>query len=210
MNDFPVKQFHINEIIFKEGSTGSAAYILKSGCINIWTETGGNKTVLMTLKPVTIFGEMALLSKDQKRTATAEAIEYSEVVEISRKSFDHYMSQTPPVIANVMNALAERLKTTTSRVAAYAPDIFIGTCETLNLLAGKENKELPYETAVTSISGIFSIEPSIIKKKLQELEELSLIEFKDDSKGEKFIRIIQKDKFLEKARNLQQKFNWGL
>ena len=210
MNDFPVRQFHINEIIFKEGSIGSSAYILKAGCVNIYTESSGKKVVLVALRPVTIFGEMSLLSKDHKRTATAEAIEYSEAVEIDKKSFDHYMAQTPPIIANVLNALADRLKSATSRVSSWAPDLCIGTCEMLNLLAGKDKDELPFETTVASISSIFSADAALIKDKLTGLEELNLLELNDNPKGEKIIRIIQKDKFLEKARNLQQKFNWKL
>lgn len=210
MNDFPVRQFHINEIIFKEGSTGSAAYILKTGCVNIYTEKSGKKVVLATLKPVTIFGEMALLSKDQKRSASAEAIEYSEAVDIDKKTFDLYIGQTHPIIANVLNALVDRLRSAISRVSVWAPDLFIGTCEMLNLLSGKDKTDLPFESTVASISSIFSADAAVIKEKIKELEDLSLIELHDNSKGEKMISITQKDKFLEKARNLQQKFNWKL
>jgi len=80
----------------------------------------------------------------------------------------------------------------------------------LNLLAGKDKDELPFETTVASISSIFSADAALIKDKLTGLEELNLLELNDNPKGEKIIRIIQKDKFLEKARNLQQKFNWKL
>lgn len=210
MHDFPVRQFHINEIIFKEGSIGNSAYILKSGCVNIYTESSGTKVALVSLKPVTIFGEMSLLSKDHKRTATAEAVEFSEAVEIDKKSFDNYLAQTPPVIVNVLNALADRLKSATSRVSSWSPDLFIGTCEMLNLLAAKDKTDLPFESTAATISGVFSANANLIKEKIKKLEEMNLIELNDNSKCEKMISLVNKGKFLEKARNLQQKSNWTL
>jgi len=45
----------------------------------------------------------------------------------------------------------------------------------LNLLAGKDKDELPFETTVASISSIFSADAALIKDKLTGLEELNLL-----------------------------------
>ena len=61
MDYFTTRQFYANDIIFKEGSTGHVAYILKEGSVEISLNTGKRKTVLALLSPVCVFGEMALL-----------------------------------------------------------------------------------------------------------------------------------------------------
>ena len=119
MSNFHVRKFSQNETICEEGSTGAVAYILRKGSVEISFDVGGNKKVLTILKPVTVFGEMALILEDHKRTATATALEHSEVVEIEKKDFDKYIEKSPQVIAAALKALVERLLETTSRLKKH-------------------------------------------------------------------------------------------
>ncbi len=119
MSGFQVRKYSQNETICKEGATGTAAYILRKGRVEVSVDVEGNKKVLTILEPVTVFGEMALLLKDHKRTATAIALEYSEIVEIEKKYFDEYIGESPPVIATALKALVERLLDTTSRLKKH-------------------------------------------------------------------------------------------
>ena len=116
MENFPLREFEKTNLIFIEGAPGSTAYILKEGQVRIFTKVRGEKVVLAELTPVTIFGEMALLSKEQKRTANAEAMSHVEVIEIDKIKFDDLMSQSPSIIVNIIHALTQRLVDTTSRV----------------------------------------------------------------------------------------------
>jgi CRP/FNR family cyclic AMP-dependent transcriptional regulator len=116
MSNFPVREFHENSIIFEEGSFGSAAYILKKGLVEISTKIGGKKIVLTELTPVTIFGEMALLTTEQKRTATAQAIGYVQVIEIDKNNFDALMADSPAIITTVLYATTQRLVDTTAQL----------------------------------------------------------------------------------------------
>ncbi len=119
MSGFQVRKYSQNETICKEGATGTAAYILRKGKVEVSVDVEGNKKVLTILEPVTVFGEMALLLKDHKRTATAIALEYSEIVEIEKKYFDEYIGESPLVIATALKALVERLLDTTSRLKKH-------------------------------------------------------------------------------------------
>jgi len=119
MSGFHVRKCSQNETICKEGATGTAAYILRKGTVEVSVLVEGNKKVLAVLNPVTVFGEMALLLKDHKRTATATALEYSELVEIEKKYFDEYIGESPPVIATALKALVDRLLDTTSRLKKH-------------------------------------------------------------------------------------------
>ncbi len=116
MQNFLLKEFRETSIIFKEGSLGDTAYILKEGWVRISTRANGTKVVLAELSPVTIFGEMALLSREQVRTATAEAISHVKVIEIDKTKFDELMSQSPSIIVTILHAITQRLVDTTSRI----------------------------------------------------------------------------------------------
>ena len=116
MPSFPLREFRENSIIFEEGSFGSAAYILKKGLVEISTRASGKKVVLAELTPVTIFGEMALLTTEQKRTATAQAIGYVEVIEIDKDNFDTLMSDSPAIITTLLYATTSRLVDTTAQL----------------------------------------------------------------------------------------------
>lgn len=116
MAEFVVREFKTMSNIFKEGTRGDTAYILKEGRVIIYTMVKGERFVLAELTAPTIFGEMALLSKDQVRSASAEANSTVKLIEIDKAKFDELMSQSSSIIALILQALAKRLVDTTSRV----------------------------------------------------------------------------------------------
>ena len=116
MENFPLREFEKTNLIFIEGAPGDTAYILKEGQVRIFTKIKGERITLAELNPVTVFGEMALLSNEQKRTASAEAMSHVEVIEVDKIKLDHLMSQSPNIIINLVHALTQRLVDTTSRI----------------------------------------------------------------------------------------------
>ena len=117
MQNFALREFRENSVIFKEGSIGDTAYILKEGWVRISTRAGGSRAVLAELSPVTIFGEVALLTKNHMRTATAEAMSQVKAIEIDKTKFDELMSRSPSIIVTILHAVTQRLADTTSRVS---------------------------------------------------------------------------------------------
>lgn len=116
MLNFPVRELKENTVIFEEGSFGSAAYILKQGRVEIFTQIGGKEFVLAELSPITIFGEMALLTAEQKRTATARTVGPVELIEIDKENFDILMSDSPSIITTILHAITYRLADTTEQL----------------------------------------------------------------------------------------------
>lgn len=119
MSGFHVKKFSKDEVICQERSTGNVAYILREGRVEISVNVDGTKKVLAVLEPVTVFGVMALVLKDHKRTATATVLEHAEVVEIEKKDFDEYIEKSPKVITAALKALVDRLLDTTTRLKKH-------------------------------------------------------------------------------------------
>jgi len=117
MLEFVVRSIKERTNIFREGTRGETAYILKEGSVVIYTTTpSGERYQLAELTAPTILGEMALLSKDQVRTASAEAATQVELIEINKVQFDSMMAQSSSIIGLTMQALARRLVDTTSRL----------------------------------------------------------------------------------------------
>lgn len=185
MQYFSTKQFYANDTIFKEGSTGNAAYILKEGSVEISIKEGEKKIVLAVLKPVSVIGEMALLLKDHKRIATATALEAATFVEVNQENFEKFMASSPAFIKMILSALSERLCRADAKVM-HVPDIFIAVCEILNLLFGHGNAEITYDLAASAISNALSLDTKVIKEQLSQLEQLRLIEI-SEGEGHKII-----------------------
>ncbi len=116
MTDFPLRVFQPSTIIFEENSIGDSAYILKEGRVEISMRIKGNKVVLAELNPVTIFGEMALLSKDKRRTATARALSHVIAIEIDKPNFDALLCNSPSIVTSVLHGMTQRLADTISKL----------------------------------------------------------------------------------------------
>jgi len=195
---FPVEKYKGGEVIFSEGAKGYSAYILKSGRIEISVMVAGEKVVLATLEERSVFGEMALVLEAHNRTATAMALGDSEVVKISKETFDKYMKDSPRLISVCLIAIAGRLQDTTNK-ASRTPDAFLGVSQILHLFSAHGKEELSYGKTVEAISKALLKEKAEIAKVLSMMESFNLLEWKKNEKGEKSIRLIAGNDFLEKA-----------
>lgn len=113
---FPIIEFKPSELIFEQNAPADYAYILRGGRVEISMRHGEEKLVLAELKPVSVFGEMALLSKERRRTATAMALDHVRVIKIDKDEFDKQLKATPSFIATILYGVTERLIDTSSKL----------------------------------------------------------------------------------------------
>lgn len=139
-----------HNVVFHQGSRGDAAYILIRGKIEISGTVDERKKVFAIINPISIFGEMALFLDDQTRTATATALEDSEVIVVTRDDLDDYMRTAPQVISSILTVLVSRLKTTTKK-AMRVPSVPMGIVRTLDLFAANGCMDLEHGHAVRTL-----------------------------------------------------------
>ncbi len=139
-----------HNVIFNQGSRGDAAFILIRGKVEISGTVDDRKKVFAIVNPISIFGEMALFLEDQTRTATATALEDSEVVVVTRDDLDDYLNTAPKVISSILTVLVSRLKATTKK-AMRVPSIPMGIVRTLDLFATNGCMELEYTPTVQTL-----------------------------------------------------------
>jgi CRP-like cAMP-binding protein len=187
MTDFPSQGFSKGDVIFEEGAAADVAYILDRGSIEISALRKGHKIILAVLKPGAIFGEMALVLSDQKRTATAKALEDSEVTVINKSTFYKYLMNSSPVIRTLVSDLVDRLYKTTAMLVE-TDDLSVSICQMFRLLTQHQVPELDYEGTVNVFSRCFRINPDIIQDKLEQLAKSDLLEFTVTADGKKAIK----------------------
>ncbi|MEW5773216.1 MAG: cyclic nucleotide-binding domain-containing protein [Thermodesulfobacteriota bacterium] len=195
MSTFMVKNFLKYSVIFQEGSKGECAYLLKEGRVEISKILDGKKKVLAVLKPVSIFGEMAILLGDERRTATAVSLEDSKVVEIKKSDFEDYMRKSPQMISTILNVMVYRLKTATAK-AMRVPNLFLGIVNVLDLMGKSGAPEINYLNAVNTLSTAFNTPGESVEKAIQMLADDGLLSVLAKGGGEKSLVLADPGDFL--------------
>ena len=97
------------DLIFTEGSPGDCAYMIDEGRIAIIAEKNIHLAILSTNA---IFGKMALID-EEVRTATAFALEDSQLSVITPKTLHYLMENEPLTLGPLLGVLSQRLRQTT-------------------------------------------------------------------------------------------------
>lgn len=108
--------------IFREGEPGQDAYLIERGRVEISANRQGADFFIASLGPGELFGEMALID-NQVRTATATALEQTEVASISRDQLQKKMEKADPVLALLLRVILKRLRWSLHRVLEHEPGV---------------------------------------------------------------------------------------
>jgi serine/threonine-protein kinase len=106
---FPQATFAPGTVIVREGESGDAAYILKSGRCQVTKTIGHEETVLREMGPGDVFGEMAILARSP-RTATVTAITQTTVHVVTADALDREVDAMKPWMGSFVRTLAERFR----------------------------------------------------------------------------------------------------
>lgn len=113
------ESYEAGDVIFEEGSHGTAVYVLSSGKVEISKIVYDRKAVLEILGPGDIFGEMSFIDP-APRSATAIALE-DTVLELVDKDFlDGEFNQISSDFRQILCALVNRLRKTIPDIG-YSP-----------------------------------------------------------------------------------------
>ncbi|HET8690780.1 MAG TPA: Crp/Fnr family transcriptional regulator [Steroidobacteraceae bacterium] len=106
------RSYRRGEIVFAAGDAGDALYGVVSGRIRISTgNADGREIFLNIMEPGDSFGEIALLDGGT-RTATATAIEASELVSVRREHLFGLLEKEPRTAVELLRLCGERLRWT--------------------------------------------------------------------------------------------------
>jgi CRP-like cAMP-binding protein len=137
--------YYPGHILMRQGEYGHAAYFVERGRVRVYIEDAkGKKVVLAELGPISVVGEMAVISQEP-RSATVEVIEESVLVQITAVDFSEKLRKIEPAFQTVLKMLIDRLKQANRHIL----DTDIGATrmedrlQSIQALAGAIEKDLP-------------------------------------------------------------------
>ncbi len=98
-----------DEVIFREGDPGEAAYLVESGLVGIFKTVEGEEIQLATMKEGELFGEMAIID-GSSRMAHAVALEDSVIVAIPRAGLEAMLGKQEPMVKTLIQILVDNLR----------------------------------------------------------------------------------------------------
>ena len=103
------RRFAAGEEIFRMGNRGRNAYIIERGKVAISATREGENVFSAELGKGEIFGEMSMID-DAPRSATATAIEDTEVIVIQRSRFIQPLASTDPLMNMLLRVVLTRFR----------------------------------------------------------------------------------------------------
>jgi len=101
--------YRAGSVVFEQGASAEALYIVLTGKVRIYVETGGEKIDVAGIGPGDFFGELALL-REETHSKTAEAAEESELMVIPEKSFQRLLASDSALAEQVNEKMEQRLR----------------------------------------------------------------------------------------------------
>ena len=114
------RSFKAGAMIFAQGDSGSAMYIVDSGDVNI--HLPGEASRRISLKDIArgeYFGELALFD-EKPRSASALATTEAVLFELQRDTLAHYLERRPAAAMAILRTMSERLRETNTMLSARA------------------------------------------------------------------------------------------
>ena len=119
-----VRRYAAGEVIAHEGDLADTLHLVRSGRVAVGLTTQyGNQVTFTLLGPGEVFGELALLDPESRRSATLTALEPTETMTLTRPEFDRLRAERPEFAQALVDLLAERVRRLSDQLveALYVP-----------------------------------------------------------------------------------------
>lgn len=114
------EKYQIGDVIFEEGDSGDAWYVLYKGAVEVLKDDAGGGKKINELGPHACFGEISILD-GLPRSATIRVIEDSEMFRVPREAFAGLLDDDHLVAYKLLHQmailLAERQRTATLKLS---------------------------------------------------------------------------------------------
>ncbi|MEQ8707884.1 MAG: cyclic nucleotide-binding domain-containing protein [Rhodospirillales bacterium] len=104
------RTFSTGGSIFRQGMTGSEAFIIQSGVVEIVREVNGREEVVEICEKGALIGVNAIVEDDQPRLTSARALTPVLAVAISRQQVSRRIARADPLIRTLIRILAEQAR----------------------------------------------------------------------------------------------------
>jgi CRP-like cAMP-binding protein len=163
------------EFIFREGDEGQEMFYILAGRVRVEKKAGRVRKVLAELGPGEYFGEMAALIQ-VPRTATAHAVEESDVAVIDGETLHRVLRENEEVSLFMLKEFSQRI----SRTDALVDELSQWWLRLVAILYLARDWPLALERdAVADLASVTGHESAEILDVLADLAEQGVIDFRD-------------------------------
>ncbi|MGH7550236.1 MAG: cyclic nucleotide-binding domain-containing protein [Gemmatimonadota bacterium] len=102
-----LEQYFQGETVIRQGTAGDSLYIIDNGLVEVIMSQDGQSESLAQLGPRSFFGEMALLTGEE-RTATVVTLAPTDFFVVDREAFRETLEKNPVIAERISEILAQR------------------------------------------------------------------------------------------------------
>ncbi|MGH7571499.1 MAG: cyclic nucleotide-binding domain-containing protein [Gemmatimonadota bacterium] len=102
-----LEQYFKGETVIRQGTAGDSLYIIDNGQVEVIVSHDGRSESLAQLGPRSFFGEMALLTGEE-RTATVVTLVPTDFFVVDREAFRETLEKNPVIAERISEILVER------------------------------------------------------------------------------------------------------
>lgn len=146
------KKLAPNEILFREGDSSEAMYVVKSGRLTIFKTKGKGEIELANIGPGQMLGEMAFFDQ-RPRSASAKATQDTEVITLPFSALHAQFKTFPEWLKSMIKTINDHLREANVRIKnleqattdtkAFPPHTITKLCAILMFVANKYGETTP-------------------------------------------------------------------
>lgn len=184
-----------NQALFGEGDEAEEMFVVRSGRVAIGRHSpDGRESLVALMEPGDLFGEMPLFDKEP-RSASARALETSELLAISYTTVKERLDSRPELLWDVVGMIAQRLRSTDSALAdAVFLDVTGRTAKRLLELAGDAD-EFVLPITQEELAGLVGASRERINKAIAAFVRLGWLK-----QADRKYRITRRDQLAQRSR----------
>jgi CRP/FNR family transcriptional regulator, cyclic AMP receptor protein len=101
--------------VFQQGEAGDALFVMLAGSVQVVrTSAGGAETLLATLSPPDVFGELALVDGG-RRSSSARTVDTARVLALDRRTVLDLMASTPAATDALLRSVGRLVRRTSQQ-----------------------------------------------------------------------------------------------
>ncbi|NNE52769.1 MAG: Crp/Fnr family transcriptional regulator [Sulfitobacter sp.] len=185
-----------NETLFSEFDEGDALYVVLDGSIEITKESeDGRRLGLELMRSGAVFGEIALFDPGQ-RTATAVAMEPTELIQIRNKDLMRELNARPELALDLLRLAGSRMRLMNSQLHEY---VFLAlparlARKILHLTAGTTDPDAAFKLSQTDLADFTGATREAVSKTLSIWKQDAFVET-----GRGTLKVLDRPALLEIA-----------
>ncbi len=110
------------EVVVRQGDVGDCLFVVQEGQVDVLVERDGKTTLLRTLGPGEMLGEIAIFER-VKRSATVRARGSARLLTVDKKNFLRRINEDPSIAFRIVETMSRRIRELSAEVVELTDQV---------------------------------------------------------------------------------------